>query len=204
MQRSSRTTARTLFATALEHGGYFTAKQAKEVGYDYPHLEYHVSTGSFERVAHGLYRLTSVPPGEHDDLVRLSLWSRNRQDEPQAVVSHQSALVLYELSDLLPAKIHLTVPPAFRKGAPDGCVLHKARLTAKDIDERTGFRVTVPLRTLLDAAASGVSEDQLQRAVSDALARGLVRRNHLLDAAKKDRSYQRLLRILEDGGIPAT
>ena len=50
-------------ATAQEQGGYFTAKQAKESGYDYPHLEYHVSTGSFERVEHGLYRLTSIAPG---------------------------------------------------------------------------------------------------------------------------------------------
>jgi predicted transcriptional regulator of viral defense system len=71
-------------------------------------------------VEHGLYRLTSLPPGEHDDLVRLTLWSRNRQDEPQAVVSHESALVLHNLSELLPAEIHLTVPPALRKEPPAG------------------------------------------------------------------------------------
>src|SRR5437879_3025479 len=87
MPHSSRETARSLFSRALEQGGYFTAKQAREAGYDYPHLDYHVSTGNFERVEHGLYRLISLPPGEHDDLVRLTLWSRNRQDEPQAVVS---------------------------------------------------------------------------------------------------------------------
>jgi hypothetical protein len=39
---------------ATRHGGYFTAKQAKEVGYGDPHIEYHESTGSFERVGHGL------------------------------------------------------------------------------------------------------------------------------------------------------
>jgi putative AbiEi antitoxin of type IV toxin-antitoxin system len=203
MPHSSRETARRLFSKALEQGGYFTAKQAKKAGYDYPHLDYHVSTGSFERVEHGLYRLRSLPPGEHDNLVRLTLWSRNRRDEPQAVVSYESALVLYDLSELLPAEIHLTVPPKFRKDPPAGCVLHKARLAPKDIEERAGFRVTVPLLTLLDVAASGVPEEQLQKAVGDALARGLVRRNKLLEAAQKSPRFQRLLRILDDPAITA-
>ena len=204
MSHSSRETARSLFSKALEQGGYFTAKQAKEAGYHYPHLDYHVSTGNFERVEQGLYRLTSRPPGEHDDLVRLTLWGRNRHDEPQAVVSHESALVLHDLSELLPAEIHLTIPPKFRKTPPAGCVLHKARLARRDIEERAGFRVTVPLRTLLDVAASGVPEEQLQKAVADALARGLVWRKKLLEAAKKSPRSGRLLRILDDRGITAT
>ena len=126
MTRSSREAARQLAAVAGGQGGYFTAKQAREAGYGYPHLDYHVSTGSFERVDHGLYRLAGVPPSDHDDFVRLALWSRSRQDDPQAVVSHESALVLHELSELLPRRIHLTVPRTFRKAAPKGCVLHKA------------------------------------------------------------------------------
>jgi predicted transcriptional regulator of viral defense system len=204
MLRSSRQAARQLFSKALEQGGYFTAKQAKEAGYDYPHLDYHVATGNIERVEHGLYRLPSLPPGEHDDFVRLTLWSRNRQDEPQAVLSHESALVLHDLSELLPADIHLTVPPTFRKAPPAGCVLHKARLVPKDIEERAGFRVTTPLRTLLDVADSGVPEEQLQKAVADALARGLVRKKQLLEAARKSPRARRLLWILDDRGIPAS
>src|SRR5580700_7774390 len=93
--------ARALFSKALEQGGYFTAKQARKVGYDYPHLEYHESTGNFDKIGHGLYRLSSLPPDENDDLIRLSLWSRDRADRPQAVVSHESALVLHDLSELL-------------------------------------------------------------------------------------------------------
>jgi|SRR5579884_1968781 len=201
MAHSSREAARTLFSKALEQGGYFTAKQAREAGYDYPHLDYHVSTGNFERVEHGLYRLTRLPPGEHDDLVRLTLWSRNREDEPQAVVSHESALVLHDLSELLPVEIHVTVPPTFRKQPPVGCVLHKARLARQEIEDRAGLRVTVPLRTLLDVAASGVPQEQLQKAVADALARGLVRRKQLLEAARKSAHAQRLLRLLDDQGV---
>ena len=176
MARSTREAARDLHALASSQGGYFTTKQAIEAGYGYRHLDYHETAGNFERVEHGLYRLPTVPPSEHDDLIRLSLWSRNQKDEPQAVVSHESALVLHELTELLPGQIHLTVPPTFRKAAPTGCVLHKATLAEEEIEERAGFRVTTPLRTLLDAADAGSEPEQLEKAVADALARGLVRR----------------------------
>ena len=179
MARSTREVARALFAKAMEQGGYFTAKQAKEAGYDYSHLDYHLHVGNFDRVEHGLYRLPTIPPGEHDEFVRLALWSRNQADASQAVVSHESALVLHELSELLPGTIHLTVPPRFRKQVPPGCVLHRARLRPEDVEERQGFRVTSPLRTLLDVAGGGTSQEQLAKAVADALARGLVRKKCL-------------------------
>lgn len=182
MARSTKESARMLAAVANGQGGYFTTKQAIEAGYGYKHLDYHETAGNFERVEHGLYRLPTVPPSEHDDLIRLSLWSRNQKDLPQAVVSHESALVLHDLTELLPNQTHLTVPRSFRKPAPKGCVLHKAELAPEDIEERVGFRVTTALRTLLDAATSGVSQEQLDKAVRDALTRGLVRRK-ILDAA---------------------
>jgi hypothetical protein len=203
MSRSSKEAARILFSRALEQGGYFTAKQAQKAGYDYPHLDYHVSCGNFERVAHGLYRFPSLPPGEHDQLVRLSFWSRNRKDEPQAVVSHESALVLHELTELLPKAVHLTVPPTFRKEPPGGCVLHKAILSPEDVEERTGFRLTTPLRSLLDVAASGISQEQLEKAIVEALRRGLVRKARLIEAARGARQVDRLLRVLEDERVTA-
>ncbi len=183
MPHSTRESARTLASLAQAQGGYFTAKQARDSGYEYPQLVYHVTAGNFERVGHGLYRLPTVPIPEHDELIRLSLWSRSRKDEPQAVVSHESALVLHELSELLPGQTHLTVPPKFRKAAPPGCVLHKAVLADGDVEERAGFRVTSPLRTLLDAAEGHVSQEQLAKAVADAQARGLVRQKALESAA---------------------
>lgn len=185
MAHPTRESARMIASLAQDQGGYFTAKQARVVGYDYPQLVYHVSSGNFARVDHGLYRLPTVPISEHDELIRLSLWSRNQKDEPQAVVSHDSALVLHELGELLPGKIHLTVPPRFRKAAPPGCMLHKAILPDGDVEERAGFRVTSPLRTLLDAAEGHVSHEQLAKAVADALARGLVRQKPLESAAKR-------------------
>ncbi|WP_165234528.1 type IV toxin-antitoxin system AbiEi family antitoxin domain-containing protein [Aquisphaera insulae] len=182
MPRSTREAARSLRTTAQEQGGYFTAKQARRSGYDYPHLDYHLATEAFERVGHGLYRLADMARPENEDLIRLSLWSRNRADEPQAVVSHESALVLHDLTELLPNQVHLTVPPGFRKESPPGCVLHRSALSEGDVEERIGFRTTTPLRSLLDVAAGTTSQEQLEKAVQDALDRGIVRRSKLAAA----------------------
>jgi predicted transcriptional regulator of viral defense system len=189
--RDQKTALRSLTGLAAVQGGYFTAKQAEESGYAYPHLVYHLKAGNFERAGHGLYRIPTLPPSEHDDLVRLSLWSRDRNDQPQAVASHQTALSLHGLGELIPSEIHLTVPRAFRKSAPRGCILHKARLPKEAWRERSGFRITTPLQTLQDLAYDrSISTEQFEKAVKDAVQRGLIRRsqgNPLLARRKKSR-----------------
>ena len=175
---------RDLHALAAAQGGYFTAKQARAAGYGYAHLAYHAGAGTFERTGPGLYRLADVPPSEHDDLVRLALWSRDRADVPQAVASHDTALALHGIGELLPASTHLTVPSGFRKASPKGVVLHHAHLSTADVVDREGFSVTTPLRTLVDvASADRVPAEQVAKAAADAVSRGLVRRPRLVAAA---------------------
>jgi len=174
----SRAAIRALTEVASSQGGYVTAKQAAEIGYAYTHLSYHFSVGNFERVGHGLYRIRLLPLAEHDDLLRLHFWSRDRSDRPQAVVSHQTALALHELAEFIPTEIHLTVPRGFRKRAPPGCTLHKARLErTTDTTEIDGLMVTTPLRTLHDLASDPtLPTEQFDRAVEQASQRGLIGR----------------------------
>ena len=94
-------------------------------------------------------------------------------------MSHETALQAYELSDVMPAKIHLTVPKSFRKQAPEEALLHYADLPDDAIRKQDGYRITTPLRTLLDVAASPLSPEHLQAATTDALKSGLVRHEDL-------------------------
>jgi len=105
-------------------------------------------------VGHGLFRLSRYPEGDNEDLARLSLWSRNREGVPQAVASHETALRLHGLSDLMPENTHLSVPKGFRKPPPKGVVLHKTDLSDGDVEAWDGFGVTTPLRTVLDVVRS--------------------------------------------------
>jgi len=177
--RSTTRARRALLAAAALQGGYFTAQQAASVGYSKQHVHYHTRTGNFERVGRGLYRLPDLPVSEHDDLIRLSLWSRGSEDRPIAVLSHETALRMHDLGDVLPEKVHLTVPPGFRKPCPKGCVLHRAWLSESDREHHDGFQVTTPLRTLLDIAAGSVPRNQVEKALREAVRRGLIRRSQI-------------------------
>jgi predicted transcriptional regulator of viral defense system len=172
-----------LFEVADRQAGYFTARQAKEAGYDYRLQHYHRERGNWIPVGHGLYRLRHYPEVEDEELVRLSLWSRDRSGRPQAVVSHETALRLYELTDLMPDRVHLSVPKGFRKLPPKSVVLHKVSFDEGEVEDRRGYRVTTPLKTIMDIARSPrVSPEPLEAAVSEALERGLVRRRRLREA----------------------
>ena len=157
--------------------GYFTAAQARGAGYSYSAQTYHRNRGNWDRIDYGLYRLPEWPIGKHDDLVRWYLWSRQR-----AVVSHESALSVHELGDVSPTRVHLTVPPGFGQEA-QGAVLHVADLPESDVEIQEGFKVTTPLRSLLDGAAGDLDGDQLERVIRDAIDSGLVPRRALLGRA---------------------
>ncbi|MFZ4576061.1 MAG: type IV toxin-antitoxin system AbiEi family antitoxin domain-containing protein [Phycisphaerales bacterium] len=198
-RKSSTTLRQGLHALAASQGGYFTASQATEVGYDRRRFSYHVEAGNFERAGHGLYRLTTLPLSEHDQLVRLSLWSRGRDDQPQAVISHETALGLHDLGELIPSTTHLTVPRAFRKRSMKGVVFHTGTVPAEDRSHREGFDTTSPLRTLLDVAAgSTVPQEQLDKAVAEGLDRGMVRKSKLLAAIRNNPRLTRLALSLKN------
>ena len=169
-----------LFQVAESQRGYFTSADAKRLGYDYPHQHFHVKQGNWIRVDHGIYRLKKFPAAEHEDLMRWWLWSRKK-----GVISHETAAALYELGDLLPAKIHLCVPSDFRKKPTKNVVLHKADLRESEIEKRDGLPVTTALRTILDLARSHLDNERLSAVTSDAIQRGLLSRNDLLDALSR-------------------
>jgi predicted transcriptional regulator of viral defense system len=168
---------RRLLAIAARQSGYFSAAQALEAGYSYPAQRYHTKRGNWLRVDRGIYRLPEWPTGPREDLVRWSLWSRGR-----AVVSHETALSVHELGDVDPAHVHVTVPPNFRQSDP-GVVIHKGDLPPNDVEEHEGFRVTTPLRSLLDVATGELDVDQLAQAIDEALARGMTTRRALRERA---------------------
>ncbi|MEV7007839.1 type IV toxin-antitoxin system AbiEi family antitoxin domain-containing protein [Streptosporangium sp. NPDC051022] len=171
-----------LWELAAAQRGYFTAAQAVQVGYSHQAQRFHAQRGNWRRVDRGLYRLRefSVLPGEeHDSHVRWWLWSKG-----QAVVSHVSALAVHDLGVANPAEIHLTVAPGFRR-RDERVVLHRAELRPEEVEGREGFRVTTPLRAIVESAADAVDQDMIDSAVAELLDRGEATRGQLAQAAQR-------------------
>ncbi len=83
-----------------------------------------------------------------------------------AAVSHESALELLDLSDVVPSSVHIAVPRSRRGyGPPPGVTLHTTTraLGPSDVTVRNGMRVTAPTRSIVDAAEAGVAPEQIRR-----------------------------------------
>lgn len=184
----NNTPEKRLFEISSAQQGYFTAQQAILAGYSINNHTYHVKQGHWIREYRGIYHLVNFPSMPDGQYVLWSLWSCNRNGEFQGVYSFDTALSIYDASDVMPVKLHMTVPKKFRRNSemPPVLVLHPEDLNEKDYQTMRGFRVTTPLKTLLDIVAAGQIEDHLiQQAVSDFMHRGLLARKDVLAIIEK-------------------
>lgn len=182
-----------LFDKASRTRGYFTAADAKDCGYSRPLVHHHVQQGEFVPVRHGVYRLRKYPAGPHDELV--VEWLAAGKD---AAVSHESALLVLGLSDVLPNVVHITVPRSRRwyKGG-SGVVVHAPSrpLKSEEMLLRGGLQITNTERSIVDSAQYGSQPEQIHLAIAQALDRGMTSKGRL-EAALDGRSarVQKLVR----------
>jgi predicted transcriptional regulator of viral defense system len=177
-----------LFAVASSQHGYFTSSQARSCGFTSERLSDGARRGKYARLRRGLYRLRDYPTFPREEVV--AAWLALGKD--RSVVSHESALDLLGLSDVIPHAIHLTVPRS-RRNLPNlrGVRIHTTTKSfgPLDIVTRDGIRLTSAGRTILDAAEWGTAPEQIEMAIQQAAARGLLTRTQLAQAAG-DRSKQ--------------
>ncbi|HEY7030828.1 MAG TPA: type IV toxin-antitoxin system AbiEi family antitoxin domain-containing protein [Thermomicrobiales bacterium] len=184
-----------LFGTASGQHGYFTYAQARSSGVRDNLLAYHTETGKFIRVHRGVYRFRDYPSSPLEEVV--AAWLAVGKEA--ATVSHESALALLELSDVIPNAIHLTVPRS-KRNLPDlpGVKIHTTTrpLGPTDVTLREGIRITSATRTILDTAEAGTAPDQVELAIRQAIQRGLTTPRRLeKDARSRSRRVQDLVRI---------
>lgn len=177
-----------LYETAESQAGYFTASQARDHGFSWERLSENVKRGRFLRLFRGVYRLAHFPGSAHEDL--FVAWLRTG---PNSVISHESALTLYNLSDVLPGEIHVIIPrTASRRRS--GLRLHTNQLKPEEITTREGLPVTTPARTIADVAIGGLARELVVQSIRESVNRGLTSREKLL--AQADYQSGRAKRII--------
>jgi predicted transcriptional regulator of viral defense system len=159
--------------------GFFTSKHARAAGYSVQNQFYHVTQGQWERQGAGIFRYKYYPqlPNQRPDLVVSTLWSCDRIGKPVGIISHDTALSVHKLSTWSGYGVHMTVPKGFRRRSQ--CIykvrLHYGDLDESDIEDYGSFRITTPLRTIIDLLlCTHIESIHIADAINDALQRKLI------------------------------
>ena len=167
-----------LLTLAGSQHGYFTTAQAGTAGISRRALLGRHRKGLLERVAFGLYRLPQFPAGPLDELYALQAIA------PTATFSHETALQLYGLSDVLPKTIHVTVAPESGLKPRASVRIHRSRMGPDDRILRDDLWLTSLRRTLADCARIGTDAEQLLAALAEGRDRGMLTPDDLLNLGR--------------------
>lgn len=163
--------------------GYFARADARVAGATDAIFDALLGEKKVEQIVPGVFRLSHFVRSEHEELI--SLWL---QTDRKGILSHDTALVLNELSDILPRRRHISVPPGWSPGDRQldaDVVLHHADVSEDEIRWLGPIPYTAPLRTVRDCIASHLSPDLIEQAIADGLRRGMFTESDLPPDARR-------------------
>lgn len=161
-----------LWDIALDQYGYVTERDARNLGAAPGELARLARRDKLERVGHGIYRFQELPTTERDEYMLAVLWA----NAPGAALSHDTALAVYELCDINPNRIHVTVPRGHRvsKRGGETYILHRAPLTESDLSWWQGIRTVTEKTAIQQGIDTGVPVHLLRVAIDTARERGRI------------------------------
>ncbi len=180
-----------LFALAEEQDGLLTSKEARAAGIHDSVLVRLAQRGRLERMTRGVYRIAHYPPDRLAQYREAVLWAKASQGPEHIALSHETALLLYGISDANPSRVNLTVPTSarLRRKCPEWVAIHKANLAPQDIGEHEGLPVTAVSRSIMDVLLTTRRIDVARQFVSDAVREGLL---NSAEASSLRRSISRI------------
>ena len=165
---------------AADHGGLFSIGEAKRAGIPQALVVQLAHRGRLQRVSQGIYQFSSWPTMELQQYHEAVLWASAHRELAYALVSHDSALELYNLTLLNPGVIHVTIPPKTRisRTPPSWMRLHFENVDANDRRWERGVPIVSIARAIEDVATvHGI--DVVHRAISEARERHLLREDEV-------------------------
>jgi predicted transcriptional regulator of viral defense system len=168
-----------LYRIAENQAGYFTLAQAREIDLRRNQIYRYVKRNRFQRAAHGVYRFVQFPTSRFEE-IHVAVLSAGED----AVVGYETALYVYELSDLIPNEIHLILPRTSSRRRPD-IRMHTNQLDAADVTTWQGLPITTVARTICDVARTHHEPGQIELAIRQALRRGMTTREAIVQQARR-------------------
>lgn len=157
---------------AVDKHGLFELEDSRAVGYADNTIAQMARRGVLERVSHGTYRIPFLSGGRLSAYMEATLWPSG----VRGVLSRDTALDLWDVSDVNPDKIHITVPRAHRpqRQLPAAYVIHREDLLDTEITALEGVSVVTLERAVRQCAAAHLAPDLLEQAVRHGRERGLL------------------------------
>lgn len=148
---------------ALDQHGFVTAAQAVAEGIPKTELPKLAARDRIERVAHGVYRIPQVPASPYDNWALAVLWA----GVPEACLSHETALAAWEVSDVNPERVHLTVGKRrrLRRAGGEQYVIHHQDVPAERRTWWQGIPITDVPTTVADCIAWGTPSYLIRQAL---------------------------------------
>lgn len=162
---------------AADQHGFVTTKDAASAGIDPDRLRELAARDQIERVTNSVYRIPVIPVTQLASYMQATLWPR----KVEAFISHESALDLYGLSDVNPAKIHITVPRKHRprRNIPASYVLHREDLDAEDVTVYEGIPVVTAAKAISQAHEGHLGPALIRQAIADGYRLGFLTRQQM-------------------------
>jgi len=137
-----------------------------------------VARGRLKRVGHGIYRVPHLP-GIPDEQYQVALL---RTGDPDATLSHETALALHGISDVNPARYHVTVAHhrRIRRGDNDRYVVHAQLLTPRQVTWWHEMRIVTPPTAIEQCIALGTPTYLLRQGLERGARTGAVRHDDLI------------------------
>ena len=155
-----------LLELAISQDGLFHAQDARDAGISDQLLHAHKQVERVEGFR-GVHRFRHLPVGRWHLYVAAFVWSRG-----DGVISHGSALDVWELSDWMPQRAEMTLPLSWKQRVISKRVLaFFDDLPERDVQWYDGFRVTTPRRSVDDFIAWGIRPDLARQAMDQATSR---------------------------------
>lgn len=152
--------------------GVISRQQARDAGWTDEAIERRIRSGSWQRLERGTYATFSGVPSRE-----AKLWAVVLRAGPGAVLSHQTAAEIHQLTDKPASKVHISVPvqrnPG-RLGPIRGVVIHRRRGLVAEWQPPWQLPRTSVEDTVLDLVGAARSFDDAYGWISAAVGRRLT------------------------------
>jgi len=162
------TNRRRLWQRALDHYGYVTTEDARQVGVPPVELRKIAKRGGMAHVGHGVYRFDDVPRTPEDPYMEAVL-----QVGPGAFLTQDAVLALHHLALVAPKRMRVGANRRVRTKVPNYVEVVRQDVDAGEITTYEGIPATTIARALIDSRGL-VMNERLIEAAEEALERGLL------------------------------